>query len=174
MHDMDLSTFQFFPVLSSNSDLARREVEARTIGNQDSSQVHGLHMKVYGQDANSSVSAMVGTSPAVRPYLTDMSKTGLNTALDDAEHAQLLPVEREPHTMNGARNLSGDNSDEREGWESKVRKRRRGAVREVDAQSLLVAIERPGWALLIIYEPVRRRWSTLASIHEWEETLTHA
>lgn len=47
-----------------------------------------------------------------------------------------------------------DDSDDSEGWESKVRKRRRGAVRQVDAQGLLAAIERPGWALLFIYEPV--------------------
>jgi hypothetical protein len=49
---------------------------------------------------------------------------------------------------------SDDDSDDSEGWESKVRKRRRGAVRQVDAQGLLAAIERPGWALLFIYEPV--------------------
>jgi hypothetical protein len=49
---------------------------------------------------------------------------------------------------------SDDNLDDPEGWESKVRRRRRGAVRQVDAQGLLTAIERPGWALLLIYEPV--------------------
>lgn len=49
---------------------------------------------------------------------------------------------------------SDNNSDDPEGWESKVRRRRRGAVRQVDAQGLLASIERPGWALLFIYEPV--------------------
>lgn len=52
-------------------------------------------------------------------------------------------------------NSSDDHSDDPEGWESKVRRRRRGAVRQVDAQGLLAAIERLGWALLFIYEPVR-------------------
>lgn len=50
-------------------------------------------------------------------------------------------------------NSSEEDNDD--GWESHVRRHRRGAIREISAQGMLQAIERPGWALLFIYEPVR-------------------
>ncbi|KAJ9111308.1 hypothetical protein QFC20_002599 [Naganishia adeliensis] len=58
-------------------------------------------------------------------------------------------------------NSSDNNSDDPEGWESKVRRRRRGAVRQIDAQGLLAAIERPGWALLLLPS-----MSTLSTLNE--------